>query len=76
MLLAKAPLSKTVRVVNVRQSGALSGRLMEMGLVEGATVQVLRRAPLGDPLHVRLGGDYELSIRGSEAELIEITAVA
>jgi len=44
---------------------------MEMGLIEGAQVVVLGRAPLGDPLHVRLG-DYELSLRCDEAELVEI----
>jgi Fe2+ transport system protein FeoA len=46
-------------------------RLMEMGLIEGARVEVLGRAPLGDPLHIRLG-DYELSLRCEEAELIDI----
>jgi ferrous iron transport protein A len=43
-----------------------------MGLIAGAEVQVLRRAPLGDPLQIRLG-DYELSLRSSEAELVEVT---
>lgn len=52
----------------------MSYRLMEMGLIEGAEVQVVRRAPLGDPLQVRLG-DYELSLRTSEAELIDVAAV-
>ena len=46
---------------------------MEMGLIEGTEVQVIRRAPLGDPLHVRVG-DYELSLRASEAELIDVDA--
>jgi ferrous iron transport protein A len=44
---------------------------MEMGLVEGAQVEVLGRAPLGDPLHLRLG-DYELSLRCDEADLVDV----
>ena len=72
MSLARVPLERVVRVTGVRSGGLLSHRLMEMGLIEGAEVQVLRRAPLGDPLHLRLG-DYELSLRSSEAELVDVT---
>ncbi len=71
MSLAGVPLNRTVRVTGVQARSPLGYRLMEMGLIEGAEVQVLRRAPLGDPLHVRLG-DYELSLRATEAELVEV----
>jgi len=47
---------------------------MEMGMVEGAQIRVIRRAPLGDPLQIQLG-DYELSLRSSEAELVDVDAV-
>lgn len=46
-------------------------RLMEMGLTPGAAVRVLRRAPLGDPILLRVRG-YSLSIRNSEACRIEV----
>jgi ferrous iron transport protein A len=72
MSLAGVPLDTVFRVAGVRSGNPLSIRLMEMGWVEGAPVQVLRRAPLGDPLHVRLG-DYELSLRASEAELVDVS---
>jgi Fe2+ transport system protein FeoA len=72
MSLANARLRQIVRITGI-QPGALSHRLMEMGLIEGVEVSVIRRAPLGDPLQVRLG-DYELSLRSSEAELVEISA--
>ncbi len=49
-------------------------RLMEMGLIEGALVELLGRAPLGDPLHVRLG-DYQLSLRRDEADLVDIVSM-
>ncbi|MFQ5805607.1 MAG: ferrous iron transport protein A [Phycisphaerae bacterium] len=71
MSLAQAPLSRPVRITGIRSGGQLTYRLMEMGLIEGAQVEVLGRAPLGDPLHLRLG-DYELSLRREEAELVDI----
>ena len=46
-------------------------RLLEMGLVPETTVQVVRRAPLGDPIDVKVRG-YHLSIREHEADLIHI----
>ncbi len=71
MSLAAAPLATPLRVTQVRSNGPLSCRLMEMGLIEGAELQIVRRAPLGDPMHIRLG-DYDLSLRTSEAELIDV----
>jgi len=44
---------------------------MELGLIDGAEVRVMGRAPLGDPLHVRLG-DYEISLRAGEADLVDV----
>lgn len=69
--MAQIPSDRTVRVTGVRADNRLGCRLMELGLIEGVLVQVLRRAPLGDPLHVRLG-DCELSLRSSDAELVEV----
>ena len=46
-------------------------RLTEMGLTVGATVKVLRLAPLGDPIEILVRG-YHLSLRKSEARLIEV----
>jgi ferrous iron transport protein A len=50
---------------------SLAIRLMELGLLPGATVRVVRVAPLGDPLVVALRG-AEVSLRGAEAKLVEI----
>lgn len=49
-------------------------RLMELGLIEGAEVELLGRAPLGDPIQIRLG-DCTLSLRRAEAELVDVTGV-
>ncbi len=71
MSLAHAPVRKPFRIIGLRGRGPLVYRLMEMGLIEGALVRVIGRAPLGDPLHVSLG-DYELSVRSRDAELIDV----
>jgi len=73
MSLAGVSLGSRVRITGVNGSGPLSFRLMEMGLIEGAEVQVLRRAPLGDPLQLRVG-DYELSLRFAEAALVDVAS--
>lgn len=46
---------------------ALRRRLMDMGIVKGAEVEVVRRAPLGDPVEFLLRG-YNLTLRREEAE--------
>jgi Fe2+ transport system protein FeoA len=46
-------------------------RLLEMGLVPGTTVELVRRAPLGDPIYLNVRG-YHLSIREHEADLIHV----
>ncbi len=70
--LAQVHKAHPVRITKVHGDDPLTYRLMEMGLIEGAEVTVLGRAPLGDPLHVRLG-DYELSLRAEEAALVDVT---
>lgn len=47
-------------------------RLREMGVVPGTKIQLIRRAPLGDPIEISLRGSL-LSLRKSEAEQIEVT---
>jgi ferrous iron transport protein A len=71
MSLDCGPLGRRYRVMGVRSGSALSHRLMELGIVEGAEIEVVRRAPLGDPVQLRVG-DYELSLRSSEARLIDV----
>lgn len=45
------------------------GRLMEMGLLTGTPVEVIRYAPLGDPIEIKVRG-YHLTLRKHEAEQI------
>lgn len=51
------------------ESGSLRVKLMEMGLVEGKVLEVLYRAPLGDPIAVNVEG-YVLSLRRDEAQMV------
>lgn len=46
-------------------------RMMEMGIVEGVSIEVLGFAPLGDPMRVKVNGSV-LAIRKAEAGLIEV----
>jgi Fe2+ transport system protein FeoA len=58
-------------VVSVGGDSDLKRRLMEMGFCNGARVEVVRRAPLGDPIEFRLRG-YCLSLRDEQARHVTI----
>jgi len=57
------------RVAEIRVPAADKPRLMEMGLLVGTPVEVVRFAPLGDPVEIKVRG-YHLTIRRHEAEQI------
>ena len=59
-------------ILRVDGAGVLTRRLLELGLVPGTPVEVLRRAPLGDPIELRLR-QVHLSIRRSDAAMIHVT---
>lgn len=59
------------RVVSISCERDLKRRLLEMGFCNGARVEVIRRAPLGDPIEYRLRG-YHLSLRAEQASCIRI----
>ncbi|GAB4368849.1 MAG: ferrous iron transport protein A [Acidobacteriota bacterium] len=63
--------TQSARVLGVRGADGLTQRLLEMGLIEGTNVEVVRLAPLGDPMELRLHG-YHLSVRKSEAARVEV----
>ncbi len=69
--LKDAKVGQTVVVVKLHGEGAVRRRIMDMGITKGVEIYVRKVAPLGDPLELSVRG-YELSIRKSEAEKIEI----
>jgi ferrous iron transport protein A len=56
-------------VTEVRLPAGQRGRVMEMGLLAGTKVELVRFAPLGDPVEIKIRG-YNLSLRKHEAEQI------
>ena len=69
--LKAANVGETVRVVKLHGEGAVKRRIMDMGVTKGVEVHIRKVAPLGDPVEVTVRG-YELSIRKSDAEMIEV----
>ena len=61
-------------VIDVLVNGVLGQRLLDMGFVPGTRIQVIRNAPLVDPVEIRIKG-YLLSLRHVEAKAIKITPV-
>ncbi|MDP9173129.1 MAG: ferrous iron transport protein A [Planctomycetota bacterium] len=59
-------------VVSVSGEPEIRRRLLEMGFCNGAQVEVIRRAPLGDPIEFRLRG-YHLSLRTEQARHVTIS---
>lgn len=60
---------QTARVSRIDLQTSAAQRLMEMGLTVGATIKVLKLAPLGDPIEILVRG-YHLSLRKTEARTI------
>ncbi len=60
-------------IAGIECEPAVARRLMELGLVPGTDVEMIRRAPLGDPLEVAVRG-LHLSLRRSEARGIHVAA--
>lgn len=58
-------------ITKVNGSGAFRKRILEMGFIKGKTVTVILNAPLKDPIKYKIM-DYEVSLRRSEAQLIEV----
>ena len=59
-------------VVGVDTSGSLGRRLLELGIVPGREVRVVRLAPLGDPIEVDLKSSL-VSLRNYEAALVDVS---
>ncbi len=67
--LDKLKVGQSGTVVKVSGQGPVKQRLMDMGLVPGSEVEIVRVAPLGDPVELKLKG-YNLSVRRNEAKSI------
>ena len=73
MNLGEMKVGQRGRISRVDSSQAISQRLLEIGLVEGADCEVIHEAPLShDPIAVRVRGSI-IALRRAEAALIEVT---
>jgi ferrous iron transport protein A len=63
------------RIVSICARGELGRRIRDMGLVPGEEIQVTGRAPLKDPISLRLRG-FTLSLRNNEADQISVEPCA
>jgi len=71
--LTSIPLGTRATVVEIKLPPATRPRLMEMGLIIGTQVELVRFAPLGDPVEIKVRG-YHLTLRRNEAEQILVRA--
>lgn len=69
--LRDAKIGDAVKVVKLHGEGAVRRRIMDMGITKNVEIFVRKVAPLGDPIEINVRG-YELSLRKSDAEMIEI----
>ena len=69
--LSTLPPGTQATVVRIDIPVAQRGRLLEMGLLVGTPVELVRFAPMGDPVEIKVRG-YHLSLRKHEAEQIQV----
>ena len=73
MTLRDLPIGKTATIRSVGGEGALRQHFLDMGLIPKTRVSVVKIAPMGDPIEIRIRG-YELTLRKEDAAKIEVAA--
>ena len=73
--LTSVAVGTTATVTEIKVPPASRSRLMEMGLLVGTRVALVRFAPLGDPVEIKVRG-YNLTLRKREAEQIFVQAIS
>ncbi|MCI5577931.1 MAG: ferrous iron transport protein B [Oscillospiraceae bacterium] len=74
MTLKELETGKSAAIIDVGGDGALRQHFLDMGVIPGAEVTVVKLAPMGDPMEIQVHG-YELTLRLADAEQIEITPI-
>ncbi|MBN2431949.1 MAG: ferrous iron transport protein A [Acidobacteria bacterium] len=69
MTLDKLQMGTSARLMHIDSSATLRSRLLELGLTPGTDVSIVRVAPMGDPIEVKVRG-YRLTLRKKDAALI------
>ena len=74
MKLSEIRIGQTVRITAVGGQGSLRQHFLDMGVIPGAQVTLMKLAPMGDPMELRIHG-YELTLRLADAENISVEEV-
>ena len=74
MTLHECKIGGTVRVKKLGGNGELRQHFLDMGIIPGTEITLIKYAPLGDPMEFELHG-YELTLRIADAEKIEVEEV-
>ena len=72
--LRRAQINRKMRICSIDAKGELGRRVRDMGLIPGAEVTVVGKAPLKDPVALRLR-DFTMTLRNSEADHITVEPV-
>ena len=75
MTLREIKEGQSARVLHVGGSGALRQHFLDMGIIPGTDIKVVKYAPMGDPVEICLHG-YELTLRLDDADKIEVETVS
>ena len=75
MTLKELAIGESAVIVSVGGEGALRQHFLDMGVIPGAEVTLVKYAPMGDPMELRIHG-YELTLRLADAQRIEVQAAA
>ncbi|MBP5165054.1 MAG: ferrous iron transport protein B [Lachnospiraceae bacterium] len=71
MTLDRLKIGKTARIISIEGEGSLKQHFLDMGLIPGAELSIVKTAPLGDPVEISIHG-YLLTLRLSEAAKISV----
>ena len=70
--LKEIKIGETVKIKKLNVDGALRQHFLDMGVIPGTEITLVKFAPMGDPMELRLHG-YELTLRLADAEKIEVS---
>lgn len=69
--LDQVKIGESVEIVKIHGTSLIKRRIMDMGMTKRTQIQIVKYAPLGDPIELKVRG-YQLSIRKADAKNIEI----
>ena len=75
MKLNELEIGKKAKIISVAGEGQLRHHILDMGLIPGTVVTLVKYAPMGDPMELLVRG-YELTLRVDDAKLIGIEPVS